>query len=171
MNGSTEFVMSHRSAERALTSDRRSYSRFARRPQPPERPTVPSDWARRLLLIRGELRLTQNAWPSGSVRPAKRSCISGNLESESRPRYFGVGLKSQPQLSHGEAGDAGGNGTLSRRRRRSRSPREVSAKTSVRLLARMKIAAYNSHLGLLRPENCEDGHRTVYAGCRKADVG
>jgi hypothetical protein len=39
-----------------------------------------------------------------------------------------------------------------------------------RLLARMQIAAYNPHLGLLRPERCEGGHRTVYAGRREADV-
>jgi DNA-binding transcriptional regulator YiaG len=38
---------------------RRSYSRFAARPSVPERPSVPSDWNRRLLRIRRELRLTQ----------------------------------------------------------------------------------------------------------------
>src|SRR5262245_55346316 len=39
-----------------------------------------------------------------------------------------------------------------------------------RLLACVQIAAYNPHLGLLRPERCEGGHRTVYAGRREADV-
>jgi hypothetical protein len=34
----------------------------------------------------------------------------------------------------------------------------------------MQIAAYNPHLGLLRPERCEGGHRIVYAGRREADV-
>ena len=34
----------------------------------------------------------------------------------------------------------------------------------------MQIAADNPHLGLLRPERCEGGHRTVYAGRREADV-
>jgi DNA-binding transcriptional regulator YiaG len=38
---------------------RRSYSRFAARPPVPERPSVPSDWNRRLVRIRRELRLTQ----------------------------------------------------------------------------------------------------------------
>ena len=38
---------------------RRSYSRFAARPEAPERPRVPSDWVRRLLRIRRELHLTQ----------------------------------------------------------------------------------------------------------------
>jgi DNA-binding transcriptional regulator YiaG len=40
-------------------SYRRSYSRFAARPPAPERSGVPSDWDRRLLQIRRELRLTQ----------------------------------------------------------------------------------------------------------------
>jgi hypothetical protein len=39
-----------------------------------------------------------------------------------------------------------------------------------RLLARMEITSYNSHRGLLRPERCEGGHRTVYAGRREADI-
>jgi hypothetical protein len=39
-----------------------------------------------------------------------------------------------------------------------------------RLLGGVQIAAYNPHLGLLRPERCEAGHRTVYAGRREADV-
>jgi DNA-binding transcriptional regulator YiaG len=39
---------------------RRSYSRFAARPPVPKRPSVPSDWDRRLLRIRRELRLTQS---------------------------------------------------------------------------------------------------------------
>ena len=39
-----------------------------------------------------------------------------------------------------------------------------------RLLGYVQIAAYNPHLGLLRPERCEGGHRTVYAGRREADV-
>ena len=39
-----------------------------------------------------------------------------------------------------------------------------------RLLGRMQIAPYNLHLGLLRPERCERGHRTVYLGRREADV-
>jgi len=34
----------------------------------------------------------------------------------------------------------------------------------------MQITAYNPHLGLLRPERCEGGHRTVYPGRREADV-
>lgn len=38
---------------------RQSYSRFAPKPQPPERTSVPSDWARQLLRVRRELRLTQ----------------------------------------------------------------------------------------------------------------
>jgi DNA-binding transcriptional regulator YiaG len=38
---------------------RQSYSRFAPKPQPPIRTLVPSDWARQLLRIRRELRLTQ----------------------------------------------------------------------------------------------------------------
>src|SRR5262249_22159843 len=39
---------------------RRSYSRFAARPPVPERPNVPSDWNRRRMRIRRELRLTQS---------------------------------------------------------------------------------------------------------------
>jgi DNA-binding transcriptional regulator YiaG len=39
--------------------DRRSYSRFAARPPVPQWPSVPSDWNRRLVRIRRELRLTQ----------------------------------------------------------------------------------------------------------------
>src|SRR5262249_24420197 len=39
-----------------------------------------------------------------------------------------------------------------------------------RLLRRVQIAANNPHLGLLRPERCGGGHRTVYAGRREADV-
>jgi DNA-binding transcriptional regulator YiaG len=38
---------------------RRSYSRFALRPTVPERTSVPSDWDRRRVQIRRELRLTQ----------------------------------------------------------------------------------------------------------------
>ena len=38
------------------------------------------------------------------------------------------------------------------------------------LLTRVQIATYNLRLGLLRPERCEDGYRTVYAGRREADV-
>jgi hypothetical protein len=38
------------------------------------------------------------------------------------------------------------------------------------LLARVQIATDNPHLGLLRPERCDGGHRTVYAGRREADV-
>lgn len=38
---------------------RQSYSRFAAKPRPPERICVPSDWARQLLRVRRELRLTQ----------------------------------------------------------------------------------------------------------------
>ena len=38
---------------------RQSYSRFAPKPRPPERTCVPSDWARQLLRVRRELRLTQ----------------------------------------------------------------------------------------------------------------
>jgi len=38
---------------------RQSYSRFAQKPRPPERTCVPSDWARQLLRVRRELRLTQ----------------------------------------------------------------------------------------------------------------
>src|SRR6202034_4732155 len=39
-----------------------------------------------------------------------------------------------------------------------------------RLLASMKIASYNSHLGLLRSEHCWGEHRTVYSGRSEADV-
>ena len=38
---------------------RRSYSRFAERPPVPRQSSVPSDWNRRLVQIRSELRLTQ----------------------------------------------------------------------------------------------------------------
>jgi hypothetical protein len=38
------------------------------------------------------------------------------------------------------------------------------------LLRRVEIATYHPHLGLLRPERCEGGHHTVYAGRREADV-
>jgi DNA-binding transcriptional regulator YiaG len=38
---------------------KRSYSRFAPRPQAPERPQVPPDWRRRLLHVRSALHLTQ----------------------------------------------------------------------------------------------------------------
>jgi hypothetical protein len=41
---------------------------------------------------------------------------------------------------------------------------------STGLLARVEITTYNPHLGLLRPEHGEDGHHTVYAGRREADV-
>jgi hypothetical protein len=34
----------------------------------------------------------------------------------------------------------------------------------------VQVATDNPHLGLLRPERCEGGHRTVYAGRREADV-
>src|SRR5438132_4309201 len=46
----------------------------------------------------------------------------------------------------------------------------VTIQHGYRLLASVKITSYNSHLGLLRPERCEGGHRTVYAGRREADV-
>ena len=42
---------------------RQSYSRFASKPRPPERTRVPSDWARQLLRVRRELRLTQAQLP------------------------------------------------------------------------------------------------------------
>lgn len=38
---------------------KRSYSRFAPKPRPPERTSVPSDWAWKLLRVRRELGLTQ----------------------------------------------------------------------------------------------------------------
>jgi hypothetical protein len=38
------------------------------------------------------------------------------------------------------------------------------------VFALVKTAADHAHLGLLRPERCEGGHRTVYAGRREADV-
>src|SRR5262245_55815947 len=45
--------------------------------------------------------------------------------------------------------------------------RDPTSRSSV---APLQVAADNPHLGLLRPERCEGGHRTVYAGRREADV-
>lgn len=39
-----------------------------------------------------------------------------------------------------------------------------------RLLRCVQVAADNPHLGLLRPQRCTGGHRTVYWGRREADV-
>jgi hypothetical protein len=65
---------------------RQSYSRFAPKPRPPLRTSVPSDWARQLLRVRRELRLTQAQlaeqvgaagkavvyqWESGKRRPSR----------------------------------------------------------------------------------------------------
>jgi DNA-binding transcriptional regulator YiaG len=61
---------------------RRSYSRFAPRPPVPERPGVPSDWDRRLVRIRRELRLTQ-ARLAAQIGAAGRAVV---YQWESRKR-------------------------------------------------------------------------------------
>jgi len=78
---------------------KRSYSRFALKPSPPERPSVPPDWARQVVRIREKLQMTQ-AELADQIGAASKAVVY-QRESQKRkpsPVFWGriQELESQP---------------------------------------------------------------------------
>jgi DNA-binding transcriptional regulator YiaG len=94
---------------------RQSYSRFAAKPRPPKRICVPSDWARQLLRVRRELRLTQTQLAEKIGAAGKAVVYQWESSKRTPSPVFWVRIL---RLEHGRA--------------RSASPRPTSEPTSSR---------------------------------------